>query len=81
MELNPNHPVTSEMHDHWHKLCAILMLKMKAQSIEITEADVRALGDNEHAICMDQRGGRFVLRMMTMKEAQTLARNEGGLPV
>jgi hypothetical protein len=34
-------------HDHWHKVCAILMMRLGKTSLEITEADVAALGNNE----------------------------------
>lgn len=81
MELNPNHPVLQESRDHWHKFCAILLQKMGKAEIEITLADVAELGDNEKGIVLDMRGGRCVLRMVTMQEGLRLAREEGGLPV
>lgn len=81
MEINPNHPVLREAHDHWHKFCAILMSKFGATEVEITIDDVMQLGDNEHAIVLDTRGGRCVLRMVTMEEGERLARKEGGMPV
>jgi hypothetical protein len=80
-ELNPNHPVTREVHDHWHKVCGILMMKLGKDAVEITESDVTALGDNERAVVADCRGGRFVVRLVTMEEGEKLAREEGGLPV
>ena len=43
MELNPNHPVTKEMRDHWHKIAAILMVKFKVTSVEITIKDIENL--------------------------------------
>jgi hypothetical protein len=46
-ELNPNHPVTQEVHDRWPKVCAILMMRLGKTSLEITEADAAALGNNE----------------------------------
>lgn len=81
MELNPNHPVTQQVHDSWHKIAAILMQKFGMYAVEITEADVLALGDNEKAVMADCRGGRFVIRLVSMGEAEKLARKEGGLPV
>lgn len=80
-ELNPNHPVTREVHDHWHKVCGILMMRLGKTVIEITEADIVALGDNEKAVVADCRGGKFILRMVTMEEGGRLARDAGGLPV
>ncbi len=81
MELNPNHPVTQEVHDHWHKICAILMMRFGVDAVEITEADVAALGHNEKAVCADTRGGRFVVKLVSMEEGERLARKAGGLPV
>ena len=31
-ELNPNHPATREVHDHWHKIAALMMFKMGVRS-------------------------------------------------
>ena len=81
MELNPNHPVVLVARDQWHKFCAILMSKFGKTEMEITVDDVTALGDNEKGIVLDMRGGRCVLRMVSMEEGQRLARKEGGLPV
>lgn len=80
-ELNPNHPVTQEVHDHWHKICAILMMRLGKTSLEITEADVTALGNNEKAVVADCRGGKFIVRLVTMEEGEQLAKDAGGLPV
>lgn len=81
MELNPNHPVTREVHDHWHKIVGILLLKMGKDSVEITEADVIALGDNQMSVAFDTRGGKCFVRLLSMEEGERLARREGGLPV
>lgn len=81
MELNPNHPVLNEAREHWHKFCAILMNKLGKTEVEITADDVMELGDNQMGIVLDMRGGRCVLRMVSMAEGERLARREGGLPV
>lgn len=81
MELNPNHPVVQEARDQWFKYCAILMAKMGKTDVEITVDDVMTLGDNQSTIVLDNRGGRCVLRLVSMAEGERLARNEGGLPV
>jgi len=81
MELNPNHPITRLTHDNWHKIVGVLMLKFNVTDVEILADDVARLGDNEKAIVADCRGGRFVVRVMDMKDAAELARKEGGLPV
>lgn len=81
MELNPNHLVTRAAHDQWHKFAAILMLKLGKTAVEVTIEDVERLGDSEQCIVLDGRGGKCVLRLMTMAEGEKLAREEGGLPV
>lgn len=80
MEINPNHPVTQMAHDNWHKLCAALMVKLGLTSVEIVKADLDALGHMEKGIVLDMRGGRCILRLVTMEEGERLARGEGGLP-
>ena len=81
MELNPNHPAVMQAHEHWHKLCAILMFGQGLTEFEITVDLIERLGDNEKAIIIDNRGGRCVLRLVTMEEGERMAREEGGLPV
>lgn len=80
-ELNPNHPVTTEIREQWYKLCAILMSKFGQTAVEITQADIDQFLTENMAIVADARGGRFVLRLMDRKEGESLARKEGGLPV
>jgi len=80
-ELNPNHPVTQQARDQWHKFAAILMHKFGKTAVEITIEDIENLSDGESCIVVDERGGKCVLRLMTMAEGEKLAREEGGLPV
>ena len=84
LELNPNHPVTQEVRDQWHKLCAVILHDMGMETFEVTseqiESFVKAYGA-KGAIVADTRGGRFVLRLVNEREAGRLARREGGLPV
>lgn len=40
MELNPNHPTTRMISDHWHKLAAILMVKLDVDHVVITSSDI-----------------------------------------
>lgn len=81
MELNPNNPITQQMHDHWHKVVALLMVDFGITEFEITEEMLKGF---EHlgggAVVADARGGRFVVRLVDWAEAERLARKEGGLP-
>ncbi len=82
-ELNPNHPVTVEVREQWHKLCAIALHKLGVSELEITSADIcafaEALGEGA-AIVADARNHRLILRLVNGAEAARLARKEGGLP-
>lgn len=81
MELNPNHPMTRNMHDHWHKFCALLMLKFGKPHVVITMADVMRLGDDCNAVTIQELEDGIHLRLVSMEEGERLARKEGGLPV
>lgn len=82
-ELNPNHPVTQEVHDHWHKIAFMLMRKMGKDRVVITPQEVeRFANDDGGAITIrfdDTIGAE--LRIVSCEEAGRLARSEGGLPV
>lgn len=79
-EINPNHPVTREVHDHWHKIVALLMVHFGLKEFHITEAKIKAL-PADMVVAFDTRGGGACVRLITMGEAENLARKEGGLPV
>lgn len=84
-ELNPDHPTTKGVHDHWHKLCAIVMQKLGVREIVITAEDVEFLASSPGGanIVADTRGGGEVLtlRLVDDAEARRLAKEAGGLPV
>lgn len=82
-ELNPNHPVTQEVRDHWHKIAAIIMFKANLKHVTITSSDVKILGEflEGGAICCKENGDVIEVFLVDAKEAQRLAREEGGLPV
>jgi hypothetical protein len=81
MELNPNHPVTQAIHDHWHKICALMMLKLNQKHIVITMADVLAMGDDANAVTIQELPDGIHIRLVSMEEGEVLARKEGGLLV
>lgn len=81
MELNPNHPVTRTMAGQWHKIVALLMAKFGQSHIEISAADIEsALAGEMKAVTIRERDNAIVLDLVSMKEAERLAREEGGLP-
>jgi hypothetical protein len=82
MEANPNHPVTKEIHDHWHKIAALMMWKMGKTRYVITPEDVsRAFkADLNITVRFDDEIG-VILTLVDSKEAERLVQKEGGLPV
>jgi hypothetical protein len=83
-ELNPNHRVTSTVHDHWHKVVAILLHKFSnelGREVWIYPTDIEAL---EHSgvcnVVIEDRDGAIRLRLVDDAEGKRLARKEGGLP-
>ena len=84
-ELNPNHRVTSTLHDQWHALLAVLLHKFRhdlPSEVVITEADVTAFGaayTGGAVVAHDKRDGLH-LRLVNAAEGERLAREEGGLP-
>lgn len=81
-ELNPNHPVTKELHEQWHKLCAIVMYKCGLKQVDITSEDIDSMMNSGLAnITMKPSGNVLKLALVSDAEAERLARKEGGLPV
>jgi len=81
MELNPNHPVTRTMAGQWHKIVALLMLKFGQSHIEISASEIeQALAGEMRAVTIRERDNAIVLDLVSMNEAERLAREEGGLP-
>ena len=72
-ELNPNHPVTTELRSEWHKLCALVMQKLGLQRVVIDAADIEGLLEirgglnvvaHVHADCIEtSSAARFALRL------------------
>ena len=80
-ELNPDHPVTRAVHDHWHKILAILMHKLGLTKTEISLTDIQRFGASEYAaVVLREKGDVMHLSLVNATEAERLARTEGGLP-
>lgn len=82
MELNPQHPVTSAVHDQWHKIVAILLHKYDLGHVIITMKDFEAfVADHPDSVVVlhDKRDGLH-LTMTSREEGERLARTQGGLP-
>lgn len=81
MELNPNHKVVQQTRDHWHKIAALIMVKLNLTELPITIDDVKKLNNNTN-IVLDARGepetGIMTIRIVDNKTAEAMARKEGG---
>lgn len=84
MEANPNHPVTQQMREQWHKIVALLLHKFDLGEVIITTDDLKALmvdydGGMPAVVCHDKADGLH-LRIVDEAEGLQLAKREGGLP-
>lgn len=79
-ELNPDHPVTNEMREQWHKIVALLMMQRGETEVEITLQEIQAmtLAVEPQAVVIEEKGDRLLLRLVSMAEAQRLASLGGG---
>ncbi len=74
MKLNPDNPVTQQMDGNWHKFVLMLMIEMGVTEFEVTTERIDAIAAGQYqAVVADARGGRFVLRAVTMDQARQLA--------
>lgn len=81
-EINPNHPVTNEVRDQWHKFCAILMFKFGLKEVEITIADLLEFQNQPHTnIAVKPDNEKIHLLLLTNDDARIIAEKEGGLPI
>jgi hypothetical protein len=78
-ELNPNHPVTQQVRDHYHVLLLIVLQMQGLSEVEITPADIEAI--KGRSIVVDTRGGGLWLRNVDAETAGRIAREAGGLPL
>ena len=74
MEMNPEHPVTQQMREQWHKVVGLLMLHAGIKEFEITPEIIAKLGNCEYAVIMDNRAGRATVRMLKAEEAEAFMR-------
>ena len=81
-EWNPNHKVVRQAHDHWHKIAALIMIKLGLTELDLTLADVEKVAAGNINIVLDARGesqtGKLVIRIVDDKTAAEMARKEGG---
>jgi hypothetical protein len=82
MEINPHHHITETVHDHWHKIAALLLHRLGVRrgsgEVLITMADVKELAkyDNDVAVVIHEKTDGIHLRIVTMAEGEKLAKKE-----
>lgn len=84
VELNPEHPVTMQLHDYWHVLCFALLVKLNAgQEVVITKDDTAVIKKwGENIIVVHDKADGVHLKIVTLEEARRLAKqveSQGGI--
>lgn len=75
--LNPNHPTTQQMAEHWHKLAALLVQKAGGHVVISTmDIDVMPI---DSCITVQELYDGIHLRIVDGRTGAALARKEGGL--
>lgn len=81
MELNPNHPVTSGLHDHWHKVLAIVMKKHGIAETLVRPEDIDAIeksGRMPTILAHDTKDGLWIKLFASEAEAiEHMAKHQG----
>jgi hypothetical protein len=82
-ELNPNHGVTIEMREQYHKLLAFVIWKSGSDRLVITAADLERFQNDRPDgtnLVVEPKNDIMTLRIVTDEEGRRLARMAGGLP-
>ena len=81
-EINPNHPVTRTVHDHWHKVAAMLLFKLsRHEKVVITPEDIEQANREDINIVIKDADNKITVYLVNKEEGERLARQAGGLPV
>lgn len=83
LEINPDHPATIGARDQWHKIVALLMNKLGLREVIISDKEVECFANTaggSAVVIQFKDGVGIILRLLDIKEAERLAREEGGLP-
>jgi hypothetical protein len=79
LEMNPEHPTTKGVHDHWYKVCALLMLKMGVKDITISPQEIERIEGNNIAIKFDDKLG-IILKLLSDEEIMSVGIENGAVP-
>lgn len=78
MNLNPNHPTSRAVAEHWNRIAAILVYKAGGHAV-ITPEDINGL-PGFVGITVQEKPDGLHLRLVDEATAHRLARENGGLP-
>lgn len=76
-ELNPDHPVTKQIHDHWHTLCLMIMRKLGIKEVIITEQDFIGVEPGTLNISIQELADGMHVRVMSNQEMLAFLEEEG----
>jgi hypothetical protein len=83
MEFNPNHKVTQGLHDHWHKIAALILHKLGVKQVVIDLDDFQSLEDSYPngmpCVVAQDKDNKLTIWLVTEQEGRELAKKEGGL--
>lgn len=79
-ELNPNHPVLGAVRDHWHKVAAFIMWKLKAEKVIITMKDIEEMSALDQVIVLHDHSDCIEIKLLDREDGERLAREHGGMP-
>lgn len=79
MRLNAKPSEADEAEGQWHKILAILMIKLKIKFFTITEADIDALSSDPEmqVVLMNARGRELDIEIMSESKARQRAAERG----
>jgi L-ascorbate metabolism protein UlaG (beta-lactamase superfamily) len=80
-EVNPNHPVLKAAREHWHKIAAFIMWKLKTKRLVITLADIDAMSKLDLVIVLHEHSDSVEVKLLSREEGEALAREHRGMPV
>lgn len=72
-ELNPQHPVTVNLHGHWHKIAAFIMVKLQVKEVTLDLADLEYQPPEGINIVAQEIGDALKISLVDNKTAHLLA--------
>ena len=73
-EINPNHPMTKQMRENWHKIVALLLMKLTAgEGATITTQDLQRLAARDVAVAVKDTPEGLNVFIVDTEEARRLA--------